>query len=85
MKSNQTTTSVGACRCFLDRKHASFLIYLCCILYSSAYVGRYSYAANLYYVMDGFSVTKDVAGLVSSFFFFSYASGQLLNSWLARY
>lgn len=85
MKSNQTSPVAEAKRCFLDRKHASFLIYLCCILYSSAYVGRYSYAANLYYVMDGFSVTKDIAGLVSSFFFFSYASGQLLNSWLARY
>ncbi|MBQ7337574.1 MAG: MFS transporter [Clostridia bacterium] len=83
MKPNTTSTALP--RVFLDRKHASFLIYLCCILYSTAYVGRYSYAANLYYVMGDLAVTKDVAGLVSSFFFFSYAFGQLLNSWLAKY
>ncbi len=78
--------ALPACpRTYLDRRRASFLIYLCCILYSTAYVGRYSYAANLYYIMGDFAVTKDVAGLVSSFFFFSYAAGQLLNSYLAKY
>jgi OPA family glycerol-3-phosphate transporter-like MFS transporter len=35
--------------------------------------------------MDDFSISKDLAGSVSSFFFFSYAAGQLLNSWLAKY
>ncbi|MBQ8718250.1 MAG: MFS transporter [Clostridia bacterium] len=85
MKTNQELGSLTNKRVFLDRKRASLLIYLCCALYSSAYVGRYSYAANLYYVMGDMSVTKDVAGMVSSFFFFSYASGQLLNSWLAKY
>ena len=85
MKSNQELASLNDKRGYLNRKWASLLIYLCCALYSSAYVGRYSYAASLYYVMGDLNVTKDVAGMVSSFFFFSYASGQLLNAWMAKY
>ena len=85
MKSNQELGSLCEKSGYLNRKWASLLIYLCCALYSSAYVGRYSYAASLYYVMGDMNVTKDIAGMVSSFFFFSYASGQLLNSWLAKY
>ena len=69
----------------LDRKHASRLIHLCFMMYTAAYVGRYSYAAGLLNITEAFGVDKDVAGLVSSFFFFSYAAGQLLNAWLSRY
>ncbi len=68
----------------LARKPATFLIVLCFLFYSTAYIGRYSYAANLLNITGDFGVDKDTAGLVSSFFFFSYAAGQLLNSWLAK-
>lgn len=83
-QAKQTSTLASPNPC-LNRARASLLIYLSCILYSAAYLGRYSYAANLYYIMDDLSVEKDVAGLVSSFFFFSYAAGQLLNSIFAKY
>ncbi|MBQ7318696.1 MAG: MFS transporter [Clostridia bacterium] len=69
----------------LDRKHASRLIHLCFLMYSAAYVGRYSYAAGLLNISGALGIDKDMAGMVSSFFFFSYAAGQLLNAWLARY
>lgn len=69
----------------LDRKHASRLIYLSFMLYSVAYVARYSYAASLLNITEALGADKDMAGMVSSFFFFSYAAGQLLNAWLSRY
>jgi sugar phosphate permease len=69
----------------LEGKWATALILLCFVMYSTAYVGRYSYAANLINITDTLAVGKDEAGLVSSFFFFSYAAGQLLNASLARF
>ncbi len=69
----------------LDRKRATMLILLCCLTYSMAYVGRLGYQANLVSIIADFSITKDEGGMVSSFFFFSYAAGQLLNAFLSRY
>ncbi len=69
----------------LDRKRATMLILLCCLTYSLAYVGRLCYAANLANIIDDFGITKSEGGIVSSFFFFSYAAGQLLNAFLSRY
>ncbi len=69
----------------LDRKRATMLILLCCLTYSLAYVGRMCYAANLANIIDDFGITKSEGGIVSSFFFFSYAAGQLLNAFLSRY
>ena len=69
----------------LDRKRATMLILLCCLTYSLAYVGRLGYQANLVSIIADFGITKDEGGMVSSFFFFSYAAGQLLNAFLSRY
>lgn len=69
----------------LDRKRATILIMLCCVTYSLAYVGRLCYAANLANIIEDFGITKSEGGMVSSFFFFSYAAGQLLNAFLSRY
>ena len=69
----------------LDRKRATMLMMLCCLTYSMAYVGRLGYQANLASIISDFGITKDEGGMVSSFFFFSYASGQLLNAFLSRY
>ncbi|MBQ9748133.1 MAG: MFS transporter [Clostridia bacterium] len=69
----------------LDRKRATMLILLCCLTYSLAYLGRLCYAANLANIIDDFGITKSEGGIVSSFFFFSYAAGQLLNAFLSRY
>ena len=69
----------------LDKKRATMLMMLCCLTYSLAYVGRLGYQANLASIIADFGITKDEGGMVSSFFFFSYASGQLLNAFLSRY
>ena len=45
----------------LDRKHASRLIYLSFMLYSVAYVARYSYAASLLNITEALGADKDMA------------------------
>ena len=69
----------------LNKKNGAFLIFICFLTYATAYVGRLGYGANLHVIMVDFGVTTDVAGIVSSFYFFSYALGQLLNSVLSKY
>ena len=55
------------------------LIMLCWLIYAFSYVGKVNYAASINQVMSNFSVEKADAGLVSSFFFFAYGVGQILN------
>lgn len=66
-------------------KKQKILILLCCLVYSFAYVGRYSYNANIAPIMDFYGVTRADAGLVSTFFFFAYGVGQLVNAVLCRF
>jgi len=61
------------------------LILLCCLVYSFAYAGRYSYSANIGSIIDSYGVTRAEAGVVSTFFFFSYGVGQLLNAFLCKF
>ena len=69
----------------LNRKNATFLILLSCLTYSTAYVGRLCYAANLIAIREDFGIEQAIAGTVSSFYFFSYAAGQLINAFIAKY
>ena len=61
------------------------LIVLCCLVYSFAYVGRYSYNANISSIISWYGITRADAGAVSTFFFFSYGVGQLLNAILCKF
>ena len=61
------------------------LILLCCLVYSFAYAGRYSYNANIAPIMDFYGVTRAEAGTVSTFFFFAYGAGQLANAVLCKF
>jgi OPA family glycerol-3-phosphate transporter-like MFS transporter len=69
----------------LNRKNATFLILLSCLTYSTAYIGRLCYGANLISIRGEFGVEQAIAGTVSSFYFFSYAAGQLINAFIAKY
>ena len=69
----------------LNRKNATFLILLSCLTYSTAYIGRLCYGANLSLIRGEFGVDQAIAGTVSSFYFFSYAAGQLINAFIAKY
>lgn len=58
---------------------------LCCLVYSFAYVGRYSYNANIGAILAYYGVTRADAGMVSTFFFFSYGAGQLIHALLCKF
>ena len=66
-------------------KKQKLLIMLCCLVYSFAYVGRYSYNANISSIIAWYGITRADAGAVSTFFFFSYGAGQLINAILCKF
>ena len=67
------------------RKKQWLLIILCCLAYSCAYAGRYSYNANIAPIMAFYNVTRADAGLVSTFFFFAYGVGQLFHAVFCKF
>lgn len=67
------------------KKQAKILIALCWLLYVSAYLGRYSYSTNILPMSNYYNVEKDVVSLATTFFFFSYGAGQIINGLLCRY
>lgn len=68
----------------LSNKTQFILIFLCWAVYTVAYIGRYSYTANGVPIMKYFSVNKDEFALATTFFFFAYGAGQILNGILCR-
>jgi len=75
------STRVDSC------KRSSFFlpVFLCCMVYTASYLGRYSYSANITPIIDAFGASRADAGLITSFFFFSYGIGQILNGILCKY
>lgn len=64
----------------LDIKKKNYiLIAACWFIYTSTYLGKYSYNANITMIMGQYGVTRAAAGLVSSSFFFAYGAGQILH------
>lgn len=61
------------------------IIFICWLAYAAAYVGRLNFAASIVAVVTDMGVTKAEAGLVSSFFFFAYGIGQLVNGILSKH
>ena len=61
------------------------LVFLCWLVYTAAYCGRYGYNANINFVISDFGVTHAEAGLVATLFFFAYGAGQVVNGILCRY
>lgn len=68
----------------LDNKKSNLLIFLCWLAYTSAYVARLNYNASMVEILAQLDVTKEAAGTVSSFFFFAYGAGQLVNGLLSK-
>lgn len=60
-------------------KASTYFLFLCWLVYACSYLGKVNYSANITQIESYFSVTHDSAGLVSSFFFFSYGAGQIIN------
>lgn len=60
------------------------IIFICWLAYTAAYVGRLNFNASIVAIISDLGVTKADAGLVSSFFFFAYGAGQLINGILSK-
>ena len=68
----------------LSNKKSNFLIFLCWAAYTAAYVARLNYNASMVEILSQLSITKASAGSISSFFFFAYGAGQLVNGLLSK-
>ncbi len=68
----------------LSNKKSNYLIFLCWAAYTSAYVARLNYNASMVEILSQLGTTKESAGTVSSFFFFAYGTGQLINGLLSK-
>ena len=62
-----------------DNKKTYWFIILCWLIYTSSYIGKLGYSANIVSIENFYGVTHADAGLVSTFFFFSYGAGQIVN------
>lgn len=63
---------------------AGLLIFLGWLMYSTSYLGKVNFSANITQIMDFYGVTKAEAGVVPTFLFFSYGIGQVVNGLLCR-
>ncbi len=68
----------------LSNKKSNFLIFLCWAAYTGAYVARLNYNASMVEILSQLGTSKEDAGTVSSFFFFAYGAGQLINGLLSK-
>ena len=69
----------------MTKRQSKLLIFMCWALYVVAYLGRYSYKANVLPISNFYKVSDTEIGLVSSCFFFAYGAGQIINGILCKY
>ncbi len=63
----------------LSSRQQKALIFLCFLMYTCLYLGRYSYNANINAIMTDYGVNHAMAGLATTFFFFAYGTGHILH------
>ncbi len=68
----------------IQAKKENKIIFICWLAYLTAYIGRLNFNASIVAIISDLGVTKAEAGLVSSFFFFAYGAGQLINGILSK-
>ena len=61
------------------KTNAWLLIFLAWLAYTSSYLGKVNYSANITQIIDFYGISKAQAGAVPTFFFFAYGVGQVLN------
>ena len=66
----------------LTKSHG--LIMLCWLVYACSYIGKLSYNANISQIGPDFGVSYAECGMVSTFFFFAYGIGQVVNGFLCK-
>lgn len=68
----------------IDNKKENKIIFICWLAYTAAYIGRLNFSASIVAIISDLGVDKSTAGLVSSFFFFAYGAGQIINGILSK-
>jgi len=68
----------------IDNKKENKIIFICWLAYTAAYIGRLNFSASIVAIISDLGVDKSAAGLVSSFFFFAYGAGQIVNGILSK-
>lgn len=67
-----------------SKKQQYTIILLCWCVYVIAYLGRYSYSANITLVIKDYGISRASAGLVTTCFFFAYGIGQVINGFMCK-
>jgi OPA family glycerol-3-phosphate transporter-like MFS transporter len=63
-------------------KSIKYFVMICWIAYFSTYLGRLNYAASMNEIVRVGFITKPVAGMIGTGFFFCYGFGQLISGFL---
>lgn len=61
-----------------------YLIALCWLVYVCSYIGKLSYSANINQMGLAYGVPYAQTGIVSTFFFFAYGAGQIINGFCCK-
>ena len=62
----------------------TLLIALCWIVYTCSYLGKLGYNANITQIENAYSRSHSTVGMISTFFFFAYGIGQIINGILCK-
>lgn len=62
----------------------TWLILLCWLVYACSYIGKLSYSANIAEIEKHYAINYKTAGAVTTFFFFAYGAGQVINGLLCK-
>ncbi len=62
-----------------SKSGVGILIFLGWLVYTTSYLGKVNYSANITQVIDFYNISKTEAGIVPTFFFFAYGIGQVFN------
>lgn len=63
---------------------STLLIIICWLVYTCSYIGKLGYNANITQIESLYGITHTEAGKVSTFFFFAYGIGQIVNGILCK-
>ncbi len=68
-----------------DTKKENRIVFICWLAYMVAYIGRLNFSASIVAIISDTGLTKAAVGIVTTFFFFAYGIGQLVNGILSKH
>lgn len=65
-------------------QRTTWLLFLCWLVYTVSLLGKVNYAANITQIESFYKVSHADAGMASTFYFFAYGIGQVVNGLLCK-